>query len=335
LTNWGEIEVEKLAVGDLVATASGAFRPIRWLGSRRLDCRRHPRPRDVMPIRIAAHAFATGKPARDLYLSPAHAICVSVIDEVLIPAAALVNGSTVQQVETDAVAYWHVELDSHDVLIADNLAAESYIDMGNRSFFAESGVVGLVSGPDADRRGDADYCRPFHHSGKLVEVVRSQLGARAQALGWTLKQDPFADLHLRVDGARIDPDLQGRRARFKLPAAAKDVWLASLSARPLHAGIGDDERALGVCVGRLSVEGVSCGPPREIQLDDSTLEVGFHRLERDGDSCWRWTSGEARLPPALWADVSGDFVITVDLAGEAVPRWAPPEAAKPATRKAA
>jgi hypothetical protein len=38
------------------------------------------------------------------------------------------------------VSYWHVELDSHDILIANNLLAESYMEMSNRAFFEEAGA---------------------------------------------------------------------------------------------------------------------------------------------------------------------------------------------------
>ncbi len=181
LTSTGEIAVERLAVGDVVVTASGERRPIRWLGHRNVNCRRHPHPNEVMPIRIAAHAFASNKPARDLYVSPGHAICVDLTDEVLIPAGALINGATIQQAKVEEITYWHVELDSHDILLAENLPAESYLEMGNRNFFAEAAVVSLEAAPDAKRRTHADFCRPFHDSGALVEAVRSQLSARAQS----------------------------------------------------------------------------------------------------------------------------------------------------------
>ena len=182
-TTRGNVAVEALAIGDRVVTASGAHRPVRWLGHREVDCRRHPRPREVLPVRVAAGAFGGDRPARDLYVSPGHSICVDTVGEVLIPAGALVNGSTIQQIEMDEVTYWHVELDRHDILLADNLPAESYLDMGNRSFFKEADVVDLAASPDSDPslRTHADFCRPFYASGTIVDAVRARLNASAAA----------------------------------------------------------------------------------------------------------------------------------------------------------
>ena len=179
-TRQGDVAVETLRVGEHLVTASGAHRPIHWVGHRRIDCRRHPRPQEAWPVRIAAHAFGDGKPARDLFVSPGHSICVDLLGEVLIPALALANGTTVQQVDVETVTYWHVELDSHDVILAENLPCESYLDMGNRDFFMEAAVVGLTAGPDGrpSLRTHADFCRPFCAEGPLVEAVRARLVAR-------------------------------------------------------------------------------------------------------------------------------------------------------------
>ncbi len=135
--------MEHLAVGDVAVTASGQHRPIRWLGSRLTHCRNHPRPHEARPVRVSAHAFGENRPARDLRVSPGHAICLDLLGEVLISASALVNGTTIIQEDVDSVTYWHVELDSHDLLLAENMPAESYLDMGNRAFFAEGNVVDL------------------------------------------------------------------------------------------------------------------------------------------------------------------------------------------------
>jgi hypothetical protein len=80
----GDIPVERLRVGDLVITASGEARPIKWLGHREVNCRRNPKRTSVWPIRISAHAFGPDRPARDLYLSPAHSVCLDLLGEVLI-----------------------------------------------------------------------------------------------------------------------------------------------------------------------------------------------------------------------------------------------------------
>jgi hypothetical protein len=133
LTATGETAVEALRVGDLLCTQLGArLAPIVWIGRRHLDCLDHPKPQEVWPIRISAHAFGTGRPHRFLLLSPDHAVFV---DGVLIPIRYLVNGASIAQCRLDAVTYWHVELATHDVILAEGLAAESYLDTGNRCAF--------------------------------------------------------------------------------------------------------------------------------------------------------------------------------------------------------
>jgi len=69
--------VEALCVGDIVLTHDGGAEPVVWIGHRRIDCRRHPRPRLIWPVRVRAGAFADRVPHRDLLLSPDHAVFVS------------------------------------------------------------------------------------------------------------------------------------------------------------------------------------------------------------------------------------------------------------------
>ena len=98
LTDRGEIAVEHLTAGDHVTTISGASRPIRWIGHRRIDCSRHPDPRQVWPVRVSAGAFGEGLPRRDLWLSPDHAVYMQ---GVLVPIKLLVNGSTIRQIHNE------------------------------------------------------------------------------------------------------------------------------------------------------------------------------------------------------------------------------------------
>jgi hypothetical protein len=320
----GEIAIENLAVGDLVLTASGAARPIRWIGHRKVDLRAPAHPAQAIPVRIAADAFGPGRPARDLYVSPAHAIAFDVIGEVLVPAGRLLNGATIDQADLESVVYWHIELDAHDILLAENLPAESYLDVGNRAFFGDGGVVALHAGPDGDatRRSEAAFCRPFHVDGPLVDALRQQTRLRARELGWRLEARPDAGMHLVVDGFRVEPALDGRLAIFRIKTDARDIWLVSEAARPCDVADSADERRLGV-----AVTGVACDDgfsQRRLDMRDPRFAHGFYEAEASGESAWRWTSGRARLPRELLASCRGEVRLVVELAADPQPRWAAP-----------
>lgn len=130
----GPRPVETLAAGDLVRTADGVVRPVRWAG-RTLVSRVFADPVRLLPVRVRAGALGDGLPVRDLLVSPGHALRV---DGLLVHAQALINGRTILR-ETDmplVFAYHHVELDSHDLLLAEGVAAESFL--ASRSELAAS-----------------------------------------------------------------------------------------------------------------------------------------------------------------------------------------------------
>ncbi|MBD8909566.1 hypothetical protein MZTS_23445, partial [Methylorubrum zatmanii] len=72
--------------------------------------------------------------------------------------------------------YWHVELDRHDILLAEGLPAESYIDGGDRAFFAEASDHSLHN-PDYVPPGWMGRCRPVAVDGSVIEAERSRLDA--------------------------------------------------------------------------------------------------------------------------------------------------------------
>jgi hypothetical protein len=175
LTARGEVAVEALVVGDLAVTASGSQRPIVWIGRRRLDLSRHIRPERVNPVRIEAGALAPNVPARDLVVSPEHALW---LDDAFVCAGDLVNGATVRQEAWREVEYFHVELESHDILLAEGAPAESYLDCGNRRNF-ENGGDGVTLHPEWTASADPRlFASP-------TQLARTQAGlcARAAALG--------------------------------------------------------------------------------------------------------------------------------------------------------
>lgn len=308
LTERGDIAVEKLQVGDLAITASGASRPVVWIGHRRVDVARHRDPASVWPVRIDAHAFGDNLPRRDLWVSPGHNIAW---EGALIPACALVNGVSVAQVETGVVDYWHVELDAHDILLAEGLPAESYLDCGNRTDFANGGAF-VVAHPDFLPKTPGETCLPLAKQGPAVERAKARLRDRLLEQGYLLTAD--AAPHVRAGGRRIEPVwLSDRRMAFHLPADQEHIVLQSDVFTPAHALPGsDDTRALGLCVTRLMIDG-DLAP-----LDDARLAQGWREAE-GGDGGWRWTDGAARLP-------AGARAIIVDLGGDGLYWRAPVDA---------
>jgi hypothetical protein len=131
LTAAGDVAVDDLSIGDVVVTHGGAERTIRWIG--KISIRRDGAawPERAIPIRIAKDAFAPGVPRRDLYLSRAHLLY---FNGVLIPAGNLVNGKTIGAVVPvgDVLHYLHVELDRHDVLLAEGAPCESLLATAER-----------------------------------------------------------------------------------------------------------------------------------------------------------------------------------------------------------
>jgi len=170
--------VEELRIGGLVQTVLGeTAAPIVWIGHRDVDCARHPKARQVWPVRVAASAFGPGRPHSDLFLSPDHAVYVN---EVLIPIRHLLNGSTIVQVPVDQVSYYHIELPRHDVVLAQGLPAESFLDMKDGSNYANRpGPVRLY--PDyAARMWEAFGCAKLIVTGPELAAAR-ELVARFAA----------------------------------------------------------------------------------------------------------------------------------------------------------
>jgi len=299
-TATGDALIEDLRIGDCVLTASGEARPIRWLGSRRVDCARHPNPTLVWPIRIQAGAFGQDRPVRNLWVSPFHSILV---EGVLIQAHTLVNGASIVQVPREQVEYWHLELDSHDILLAEGLPGESYLDVGNRTAFINGGAF-IEAYPDFMPKHWTETCVPVVSGGAALQTAKADLLARAKALGYVMTEDP--DVHVIADGKRIEPVRLGdQRLTFMLPAAASTLELRCRNFVPAHFDpASDDQRSLGICVGRLQFDGA------EVALDnEEAFALGWHRLEVNAEGhSWRWSSERAPLP-------MGTRLIVIDMAG--------------------
>jgi hypothetical protein len=321
LTDRGERAVEELTIGDNVMTASGHVRPIIWIGHRDIDCRRHPDPRKIWPVLVRAEAFGENAPHRNLWLSPDHAVFV---DGVLIPIRQLINGATIEQVPMEAVSYYHVELPHHEVLLAEGLPAESYLDTGNRGTFANAtGVISLHPVFDVPKTWRDDAVAPLAGDEARVRPVWERLAARSRALGQPIPEMSFTDdpaVHLHVDGRLIRPVAPDRRwCRFVLPPRPGLIRLLSRSGYPTDARPWlDDGRHLGVYVSRIVWHG-SDGS-HDVPVDHPALREGWWDVERADHLLRRWTDGNALLPLLpdalmLEFDLAGDMKYRLDVPG--------------------
>ena len=169
----GERPIEALRPGDRVCLADGGAAEVRWVGRQSIAAR-FADPLHSWPIRIRAGALAEGVPRRDLLLSPGHAVRLGAI---LANAAALVNASSIRR-ETrvpERFTYWHIELDTHALLLAEGAAAESYLHDAAEFRFDNPGERPAGTG--------AELPYPRCKSPRQVPpAIRAALAQRAAAL---------------------------------------------------------------------------------------------------------------------------------------------------------
>ncbi|MCA0399832.1 MAG: Hint domain-containing protein [Proteobacteria bacterium] len=129
----GEVPVEAIQIGDLVTTVDGRAEAVKWIGKRAFGKAFIKGNARVTPVVLAAGSLGAGVPARDLYVSPEHAVLV---DGVLVPAERLVNGETIRRAEgLDMVEYFHLEFETPQVVFTNGAATESYVNEGSRRMF--------------------------------------------------------------------------------------------------------------------------------------------------------------------------------------------------------
>lgn len=122
----GERKVEDLKIGDLLPTMFGGLRPIQWITQARRPAK--PWGKADLPVRIARSALGPNVPHADLYLSQWHSL---LIDDVLVPAAYLINGTTITRYaahEFDELQYFHIKLESHDVICAEGAPCDTVLN---------------------------------------------------------------------------------------------------------------------------------------------------------------------------------------------------------------
>lgn len=126
-TSTGPRDVERLDIGDVIQTADGTMTPVKWVGRKTVH-KLFSGPH-MQPVRIKAGALGGGLPHADLTVTADHGM---VLDGLVINAAALVNGTTIDWVPMDnlptQVTYYHIETEHHDVILANGAETETFVD---------------------------------------------------------------------------------------------------------------------------------------------------------------------------------------------------------------
>ncbi len=307
-----EARVEELAVGDMVRTIGGRVKRIVWIGVGRTVAVRGRR-NAATPVIVRKGALADNVPHSDLRVTKGHALY---IDDALIPVECLVNHRSIMWDDhAQEVELYHIELETHDVLLANGAPAESYRDDGNRWLFQNANDGwGLPS---------KEPCVAVLTDGPVVDRIWRRLLERAGPRpGIPLTDDP--DLHLLVDGRRTEPDRRGElQYVFRLAARPDEVRVVSHASAPQELGVARDPRSLGVALRRIIVQGERT---LTVAAEDERLTEGFYRFEDDNRI--RWTNGDAVVPAGLFADCTGAMELTLDLGCRTIyadvhPRYCP------------
>jgi Hint domain len=150
--------VQDLQIGDEVQTLAGR-KTIRWIGYNKFTKEEGRSWQDsVMPIRVARFAIDDHTPNRDLYLSPLHCIF---LNEALIPAMYLINETSIAQgapPDMSEIEYYHIDLDTHEVIFAEGALVESFWDEdgSSRENFSNFGQYARLYGVERQSK-----MRPF------------------------------------------------------------------------------------------------------------------------------------------------------------------------------
>jgi hypothetical protein len=125
LTRDGYRPIESLDVGEAVATHFGGLTPIKAINSFTLSREAGAWVGHSRPVRVKCGALGENMPAVDLCLTASHAVF---IDGFLVPAGCLVNGISIvfeTAEEQEALDFFHIALEQHDVINADGALCES------------------------------------------------------------------------------------------------------------------------------------------------------------------------------------------------------------------
>jgi hypothetical protein len=135
--------------------------------------RSKPWAKDALPVRISRSALGPNIPNADLYVTSLHSMLV---DGVLVPAEKLINGTTITRYEPeeDHLEFFHIKLDSHDVICAEGAPTETLLNVTESAVnFAD--YLRQYGSPDAEEARCAPYVHTRGGRFELLSRARSAL----------------------------------------------------------------------------------------------------------------------------------------------------------------
>ena len=250
----GERKVEDPAIGDLLPTMFGG--PVRFNGSDAIQSGGGSVEAVGQGRAAGSHyspASAPNVPHADLYVTRGHS---SLIDGVLVPAEVLINGTTITRYEAreyDELEFFHIKLESHDVVYAEGAPAETLLNV-------EESAVNFADylRQHGTTARDEDRCAPHIH----IWGGRIELKSRLRSA-----LSPWIDLRDRADVVRDEleergicrsPAIRDRPLALRRPApwprSRSPRCRAGASRRWGDAGrreMSQERRPLGVCERRM------------------------------------------------------------------------------------
>ncbi|MEP5762020.1 MAG: Hint domain-containing protein [Litoreibacter sp.] len=133
----GEIPVEALREGTLVRTMDEGYRPVRWVGTHKLDTIDLALNSKLKPIRIRSGSLGRNLPKQDLLVSRQHRVLVRSsialrmfgTDEILVPAVQLLelDGVDIEEDTSGGIEYFHILFDTHQIVFSNGMPTESLL----------------------------------------------------------------------------------------------------------------------------------------------------------------------------------------------------------------
>jgi Hint domain-containing protein len=188
----GDRKIEDLAIGDLLPTMFGGLRPVQWIGRYPFKKSDPSKPwvKQILPVRIARSALAPEVPHADLYVTAGHSL---LINGVLAPAKLLINGTTITRHEPEGgeLEFFHIKLESHDVVYAEGAPAETLLKVEESAvnfadYYRQYGTaatdenrcapyVDILGGRDELKSRLRSALSPWIDLRKQSEVIRDRL----------------------------------------------------------------------------------------------------------------------------------------------------------------